>query len=303
MEANSKITEVAVRHSSGAVTVNLTDSSSESYFVMKGGEISGNIASGTTVSNIGDSPAVLLGRKGKFTMNGGLITNNTRGVVISGPEAEFTMEGGFITNNGTVDPAPPPDPPNPRGLRGGGVCVGVNLTGGTFKMNGGEISGNGVNPAVGALDTPGGGVYVAAKNGYPTFDGEIAIASANHVCLTSASPGQYPFITLGDDFTNNPGDEPITLDLAATRPEWVSKWVEEPRKPPKKVEREFTFKITLRPRCLIGHSLVTACFSCMFKPMGTPSMQRPHVNSGNMFREARGSLKFLTNMVYFCGYE
>ena len=190
---------------------------------MKGGEISGNIASGTTVSNIGDSPAVLLGRKGKFTMNGGLITNNTRGVVISGPEAEFTMEGGSITNNGTEDPAPPPDPPNPRGLRGGGVCVGVNLTGGTFKMNGGTISGNGVNPAAGALDTPGGGVYVAAKNGYPTFDGGITIALANHVCLTSASPGQYPFITLGPGFTvSNPK---ITLDLAATRREWVLNWV------------------------------------------------------------------------------
>jgi hypothetical protein len=111
--------------------------------------------------------------------------------------------------------------------------VGVNLTGGTFKMNGGTISGNGVNPAAGALPTPGGGVYVAASNGYPTFNGvadietkgEVDIDSDNTVCLTNANPGNFPVITLGPNFTNEQGDDPITLDLAATRPEWVPNWV------------------------------------------------------------------------------
>jgi hypothetical protein len=228
MEANSKITEVAVRHSSGAVTVNLTDSSEPSYFVMNGGEISGNTVSGDTVSNIGDSPAVLLGRYGKFTMNGGLITNNTRGVVVSGLGACFTMEGGSITNNGTVDPAPPlppnpSDPVIPRGLRGGGVCVGVNLTGGTFKMKGGTISGNGVNPAAGALPTPGGEVYVAASNASLILNGVVNINSDNTVCLTNANPGNFPMITLEDGFKDT--NPLIKLDLAATRPEWVPNWV------------------------------------------------------------------------------
>jgi hypothetical protein len=213
MRTGSKIIGVAVRHNSGAVTVNLTDASIASFFFMEGGEISGNLTSGDTEINPGDSPAVLLGRQGQFTMGGGSITNNTRGVAISGSDACFTMNGGTITNNGTT---------YEKRLRGAGVCVGVNLSGGSFVFNGGTISGNGV-PGVGTDLPPGGGVYVSAKNAYLTLAGAVTIdQGTNTVCLTSASSGQCPLITLGQGFTvNNPL---IKLDLAATRPEWVPSW-------------------------------------------------------------------------------
>jgi hypothetical protein len=98
-------------------------------------------------------------------------------------------------------------------------------------MNGGTISGNGLNPAEGALDTPGGGVYVAASNASLILNEDmdsdpikaVNINSDNTVCLTNANPGNFPRITLKSGFTT--GGTHITLDLAATRPEWVPNWV------------------------------------------------------------------------------
>ena len=116
-----------------------------------------------------------------------------------------------------------------RGCRG--VCVGQNLYKGTFTMEGGEISGNG-GPGVGTALPPGGGVYVSSKVSSLILKGAVNIKpddpddpdnTGNTVCLTSASSGECPFITLGQGFTaSNPK---ITLDLAATRPEWVIKWL------------------------------------------------------------------------------
>jgi hypothetical protein len=234
MLTGSTITKVAAASSSAAVTVGpLSAVNVASLFELQGGKITGNI------TDIANSPwtapashgAVLLRRNGQFTMSGASeITNNTRGVVIAGPDASFAMSGGFITGNGKIlENGAVTDYAD--GIRGAGVCVGQNLYKGTFTMTGGEISGNGI-AATAALPPPGGGVYVTSRTSSLILKGAVNIKpddpddpdnTGNTVCLTSASSGECPFITLGQGFTaSNPK---ITLDLASTRPEWVIKWV------------------------------------------------------------------------------
>jgi hypothetical protein len=83
---------------------------------------------------------------GSFTMNGGEISGNDRGVTVG--NGTFTMNGGEISGNG------------------GGVTV----SNGTFTMNGGEISGNIVLPG----NTDGGGVTVTNNSTFTMNDGEIS---------------------------------------------------------------------------------------------------------------------------------
>jgi hypothetical protein len=235
MLTGSTITKVAAASSSAAVTVGpLSAVNVASLFELQGGKITGNITD--AVNEPWRTPAshgaVLLRRNGQFIMSSASkITNNTRGVVIAGPDASFTMSGGSITGNGKIlengavtDYA--------EGMRGAGVCVGQNLYKGTFTMTGGEISGNGL-PGDATKDLPpGGGVYVTSRTSSLILKGAVNIKpddpddpdnTGNTVCLTSASSGECPVITLGPGFTvSNPK---ITLDLASTRPEWVIKWV------------------------------------------------------------------------------
>ena len=224
MHAGSTISGLDVYQDCGAVVVGAMSSiAPASAFKMLGGEISGNI---TSIPGAEETPsshgAVLLRRNGQFTMSGGSITNNTRGVVIAGPQASFTMSGGSITGNGKIiENGAVTVPAN--GMRAAGVCVGQNLYVGTFTMTGGEISGNG-GPGVGTALPPGGGVYVSSKASSLILKGVVTINPNNTVCLTSASSGECPAITLGPGFTvSNPK---IALDLASTRPEWVIKWVD-----------------------------------------------------------------------------
>jgi hypothetical protein len=227
MLPNSKITGVTVPNEGGAVVVgSLTFTEDMLSTFNMAGEISGNYAGanerpGTAPASHG---AVFVRANGKVTMSGGSITNNTRGVVIGGRDAEFTMSGGSITDNGKVDPQPP-DPTKPRGLRGAGVCVGLNQMAGIFNWNGGSINGNGKNDAAGALDTPGGELYVSSSTGVLTLNKPSNMGLSGTVCLTNTNQSRYPALILGPNFTNNLGDDPITLDLASTRPEWIPSWV------------------------------------------------------------------------------
>lgn len=109
-------------------------------FTMNGGTLSGNAADGNAMGG-----GAVYVTNGSFTMNGGVISGNTSyqnddnsfycggGGVRIASDATFTMNGGKILNN-TANKAPG----NNRGGDGGGVYV----AGGTFIMNGGEISSN-----------------------------------------------------------------------------------------------------------------------------------------------------------------
>ena len=107
-------------------------------FMMNGGIISGNISNttggGVEVSN------------GTFEMIDGEITDNTAsyggGVHVSGTSSTFTMSGTAVISDNEAS-------------YGGGVFV----NGGTFIMNGGEISGNTALSSDTVKDS-GGGVYV-----------------------------------------------------------------------------------------------------------------------------------------------
>jgi hypothetical protein len=96
---------------------------------MRNGTITGNThGNGVSVRNC------------TFTMRGGKISGNMRGVLVD--VSFFEMNGGEISGNGTVNG------------NGGGVYV----NSGRFEMNGGEISGN--------IANVGGGVYVDAGSSF-----------------------------------------------------------------------------------------------------------------------------------------
>jgi hypothetical protein len=132
---------------------------SGSSFVMNGGTISGNTASG----EYGGGVYVY---NGTFTMNEGSINNNTSiyggGVSIAGSDGTFDMRGGSISGNiiSTFSGC------------GGGVYV----YNGTFTMSGGTISDNTLEESWERLITAGGGVYVF--NGTFTMSGGIISGNA-----------------------------------------------------------------------------------------------------------------------------
>jgi hypothetical protein len=92
---------------------------------------------------------------GSFTMEGGEISGNTRGVYIH--NGSLTMSGGKIAGN--------------TGFDGGGVYVGYI---GRFTMGGGEISGNTASGG-----NSGGGVYVGYSGSFTMNGGEISGNTSN----------------------------------------------------------------------------------------------------------------------------
>ena len=113
---------------------------------------------------------------GSFTMNGGIISNNTAtyaasgsGVYVGGNNGVFNMNGGTICNN--------------KGNNGGGVFVGSSGNNrGVFTMTGGTISGN--------TGSSGGGVYSLGTfniSGNPVITGNTngTTSKANNVFVKS----------------------------------------------------------------------------------------------------------------------
>jgi hypothetical protein len=134
-------------------------------FVMNGGVITGN-------SRRGNGGGVLV-NSGTFTMNGGTISGNTAngmggGVFVGGT---FTMNGGTISGNTT---------------NGGGGGVGASS--GAFTMNGGTISGNTAN---GSGNSGGGGVYVGDKGTFTmsggTINGNTSLSRGGGVYMFSSA--------------------------------------------------------------------------------------------------------------------
>ena len=128
----------------------------DAEFTMEGGIIT---ASATTLSN-GIPYGNAVSNLGTFTMTGGSITGNSASAPAVYSSGIFVMEGGAISDNsntiGTTNASA-----KQYGTSGGGV----KLLGGSFTMNGGEISRNG------AIE--GGGVIIT----YGTFilnDGSIS---------------------------------------------------------------------------------------------------------------------------------
>ena len=135
---------------SGSISDNTADGSNgggvyidqKCSFTMKGGSIDGNTVKNSATSHGG---GVFVG--GIFTMENGIITNNSSeqgngGGVNIGSNGTFTMSGGTISGNTATS-------------NGGGVCVsGDGLGFSTFTMTGGTLSGNT------ATSGNGGGVYV-----------------------------------------------------------------------------------------------------------------------------------------------
>jgi hypothetical protein len=159
----------------------------DGHFVMKDGEISGNIAengagvnmdykssfamsggsiTGNKIANDGSGAGVYVALFSAFTMSGGKISGNGGGGMRNGGgvhvdgNGEFTMTGGEISGN-TVT------------VQGGGVNVTAY---GTFTLNGGTVTGN----TAGKI---GGGVYVVTKyNGkFTHLSGTISENSPNDV--------------------------------------------------------------------------------------------------------------------------
>jgi len=135
-----------------------------------------NMSGGTISENTGEQGGgVFVGSTGTFNMEGGVITGNDAimeggGVFVTGGSATFAMEGGTISENSAN--------------HGGGVSV---REGGTFEMEGGEITRN-ISMAMTASPTAlsrGGGVFVS--------DG------------TNQNPSQ--FIMEGGEITDNISNE------------------------------------------------------------------------------------------------
>jgi hypothetical protein len=177
MEAGSTITggnkTIGIDGGGGGVTV-----SEGGRFTMEGGAISENS------SNSAGGGVYIFG--GAFTMNDGAISENNSGEgggVCVSANGSFTMEGGTISENSSAN-------------RGGGVGSFYN---GTFTMNDGTISENEAKD--------GGGVYVIGSGGRFTMkDGAIsgnsAIQNGGGVCVG------------GGTFTYNAGT--ITGNTAGT---------------------------------------------------------------------------------------
>ena len=165
MEANSKIkdntsTQAGDLAGSGVMV------RGEAAFIMEGGEISGNSNNNNGAVRVASVGAGHTTGIPQFTMKGGEIKNNTGnygcGVSVTN-NGVFTMTGGLITlnNYGSY-----------TGGQGGGVYIG-----GTFNMEGGEISDN--------TAKTGGGVFV---NG-GTFNMTDGVIKANTVNGTGGTAG------------------------------------------------------------------------------------------------------------------
>jgi uncharacterized repeat protein (TIGR02543 family) len=164
-------------------------------FTMSNGTISGN----TTAINAGGGVYVT---NGTFTINGGIINNNTAGASGGGVNVSgtFTMSGGTISGNTANHPT-----------YGGG---GVFMNSGTWTMSGGTISGNTATNA-------GGGVYVYGNATFTKQAGGI-IYGSNETdstlknAATGDNYGHAVYVESGSKLRNNTAGSGVTLDSATS---------------------------------------------------------------------------------------
>ena len=126
------------------------------FTLNSGGVLTNNNVTGQSASDNDrkNSGAVYVNTSGTFTMEGGIISNNTVGNSGGGVyvyKGIFTMNDGEIFNN-------------TAGTNGGGVCIST----GTFTMNGGTITNNT------ATGGNGGGVYLVSNSKFTMTRGEIS---------------------------------------------------------------------------------------------------------------------------------
>ncbi len=154
-------------------------------FTMNGGTISTNTANGTTASSVYGGGGVGMGSGGSsLIMSGDAAISGNKAMNGSGGGVLVYRNSSLILNDNAVIN-------NNMAKVGGGVYIsgGSGLTGGTFNMKSGEISGN-------TATTNGGGVFYCGTNlNYPvTFNmeggkicGNEAGSSGGGVCLDSAA--------------------------------------------------------------------------------------------------------------------
>jgi uncharacterized repeat protein (TIGR02543 family) len=168
--------------------------SSNSLFIMNGGIITNNTATGSGAGVLSC---------GEFTMNGGEISGNTAssGGGVSFEGGTFTMNGGEISGN------------TASFVGGGGVYVSVSS--GTFTMSGGTISSN-------TASTYGGGVYVSSgtftKQSGGTIYGSNASDTLKNTVTDGGSYGHavYVYADSGSKIRNTTADSGVTLDSAVS---------------------------------------------------------------------------------------
>jgi hypothetical protein len=157
----------------GAITDNKTNGggggavgiSVSSTFTMNGGIISNNTAfvGGAVAGNSG----------AQFIMNGGTIAHNTGtsgggALQLVGVDTNFTMTGGTIANN------------TANVLAGGGVNIGA----GTFTMSGGAITGNKAVTNAGGVHIFTNGTFIMTGG---TITGNIAGMVGGGVCINTGT--------------------------------------------------------------------------------------------------------------------
>jgi hypothetical protein len=191
MDSGSKISGNSNSSSSGGgVYVD-----SGGTFTMSNGTISGN----SSAINAGGGVYVSYGT---FTINGGIINNNTAGASGGGVNVSgtFTMSGGTISGNTANHPT-----------YGGG---GVFMNSGTWTMSGGTISGNTATYA-------GGGVYVYGNATFTKQAGGIIYGSneTDSTLKNTASGDDYGhavYVESGSKLRNNTAGSGVTLDSATS---------------------------------------------------------------------------------------
>ncbi|MCL2062761.1 MAG: Ig-like domain-containing protein [Candidatus Cloacimonetes bacterium] len=159
---SSNRTETTFRGWGGGIYIDGT-------LIMNGGEISYNIASGSS----GTGGGVYITSTGSFIMNNGTLTGNNAGSLGGGVYVYniFTQNGGTISNN-SAD-------------RGGGVYIDSYRS---YTMTGGTISGNNAG-------SNGGGVYVNSGNTiFAKTGGNIASNTASqngNTAFSNTSPNKW----------------------------------------------------------------------------------------------------------------
>ena len=156
----------SLKIASGVIGNNGVTSESGGGAVFSRGSIS--MTGGTMSYNNADmGGAVYVGGSATFTMDGGLICNNTSSIEI-GSGGGVLVAGSFVMNDGEIS--------GNSGRMGGGICVfKKDYTGSdtiTVTMTGGEVSGNQAQ-SLGSEYGLGGGVYIQAESKFAMSGGVI----------------------------------------------------------------------------------------------------------------------------------
>jgi hypothetical protein len=229
MKPGSKLTR---RSEGGSYVVYLEgNETNNAYFTMEGGLISDNYSMATVYcaayaiivmedgeilnnQTYSDNAAVFFnGRNNSFTMRGGKISGNTRGVWLNRGNT-FTMEDGEISNNGISTMTGPykldtayNNTSTNYVINGGGVLLYCNTSADftSFIMSGGKILNNGDNNVFGS--------GILQLGGYTgvVLNGEVEIRGNSINAHTRPTNVRNP-ITVGENFVNLSGD-PITVDV------------------------------------------------------------------------------------------